>query len=360
MRIIEAMIACAILIFGIFATSYFSSVFTTEEGGDLEEAGQSVIHFLSNTDLIKQIIQNETNWDSKVRSLITTLLPPGTFYNMTLVSGLSGQFLADPICNMEELSTLNLDVVTLQQVVTVSLPLTRTVERNLDVIFIIDRAHSMREKEPGDEYSKYYYAHRAIAAFAEKLNATKDRVGIVSFSGNNNAFPNDNDATLDLPLTSNISQVDSTLNKIQTTWNRHDFGYAFKLAYDEFNDNGRSEATRAVIFLSDGVCNDPWFNEDGNEHAKHKFEIPCPVAQEYARNESRKVSELGVLIYTIGLGANTTCFDEPLLKEIQTNGYFYAPSGKDLMGIYDAIVKDLLFEVKYDIVILTLTLVKTG
>jgi len=95
-----------------------------------------------------------------------------------------------------------------------------------------------------------------------------------------------------------------------------------------------------MILLSDGVANRP-YNET--------------YAKEYARSQAEIAA--GVIIYTIGLG-DPSYFDEELLKEIQTNGYYYAPSAEDLTDIYLAIAEDLLFIVKYEIVVLTLTLVK--
>jgi len=50
--------------------------------------------------------------------------------------------------------------------------------------------------------------------------------------------------------------------------------------------------------------------------------------------------------------------NETLLKQIQTDGYFFAPSATDLDSIYQAIAEDLILEVKYDVVLITITLMK--
>ncbi len=354
MRVVEAMIACVILIIGISTTAYFSSVFTAEEGGEIEEAGQGVLCVLDNTDLIKQIIQNDVGWESKLKCLLETLLPPDTFYNLTLVSGLTGQPIAAVTNMIGQDPSLSLDAVSLQQITTISLPLARVEYRELDVILVIDRSGSMDDKEPGDQYSKFYYAKEAAMAFVGQLNASKDRVGIVSFAGDDDQY-SDDDATLDSPLTNNLEEVKTVINNLRIIGPvaRTNMGAGFAKANEEFMAHNRSGAICAVIFVSDGVANRPC-----PHYPMHTGDEPCPVAQQYARNESKKLSDNDVLIYTIGLGAETWRFDEQLLKDIQTSGYYYAPSGKDLMDIYMAIAQDLLFAVKYEIVVLTLTLVK--
>lgn len=358
MRVVEAMVACVILIVGLSTTAYFSSVFTAVEGGDLEEAGQGVLQVLSNTDLIKQVIQNEGGWESRLRSLLKTLLPPDTFYNLTLMSGLRGQPIAVITNTLGQGPPSSQNAVSLQRIITVSLPLARVEYRELDIILAIDRSGSMNDKEPGDDYSKFYYAKEAAKAFVDQLNASKDRVGLVSFSGDNDNYSYD-DATLESPLTNNFQEVKYKIGNL-TTWWRTNMGEPFIKASEEFMAYNRSSAIKVIILLSDGMANEPHFDEPSEMHANHYGSTPCPVAQQYARNESKKVSDRGVLIYTIGLGADTYRFDEQLLKEIQTDGYYYAPSGEDLMDIYMAIAQDILFEVRYEIVILTLTLVKAG
>jgi len=345
MRVVESMIACVILIIGLSTTAYFSSIFTTEEGGGLDEIGQNIFHVLDKTDLIKQIIQNEGDWESKLKTLLETLLPPDTFYNLTMVSGLTGQPIAGAITNMEgQVFSSSLDAVSLQRVVTISLPLARIEQMALDVILIIDRSGSMGQSEPGDQHNKIYYAKQAAKTFVDQMNASKDRVGLVSYSDG---------ATLDIGLTNNFQQVKSKIDNLSPNGYTN-MGDAVKKLNEEFFAHNRTGATLAMILLTDGVANRPC------PHSPQHVEETCPYAREYALNESGKAEDHSILIYTIGLGANARDFDEDLLKEMQTNGYYYAPSAKDLMNIYMAIAQDLLFAVKYEIVVLTLTLVKAG
>jgi len=364
MRIVEAMIASIIIIVGISTTSHFASVFTTKEGGDLEDDGQRVLSVLDNTDLISDIIDNEGNWKSKLRTLLETLLPIDTFYNLTMVSGLTGQPIGEPVTNAEgqDLSSSR-DAVSLQQVVTISMPPARIAQRELDVILAIDRSDSMNDTEPGRQHCKFYYVKEAAKAFVDQLDPTKDRVGLVSFSGDNDSY-SDDDATLEWPLTNDFQQVKSTIENL-TIGGRTNMGEAFVKADGEFMAQNRSSAVQAVIFLSDGMANEPHFEEALEIHANHTGDTPCPLAQQYARNESERVKYRGVIIYTIGLGAETTDFDEQLLIEIQTDeirtdGYYYAPLSEELTDIYRAIAEDLLLDVRYDFVVITLTLVKAG
>ena len=97
-----------------------------------------------------------------------------------------------------------------------------------------------------------------------------------------------------------------------------------------------------MILLSDGRANRP---------------IDEEYAREYALNKSKIAQEKGIRIYTIGLGAKDD-LDEELLKEIQTDGYYYSPSAEDLEEIYTAIAEDLIYEVEHDIVVIKVTLLK--
>ena len=80
-RIIEALIACMILVAGLSASIIFSSIYTVAKASELEEVGINVLHVLDNSGVIRKIIQNQGNWESEFKELMRTLLPPETFYN---------------------------------------------------------------------------------------------------------------------------------------------------------------------------------------------------------------------------------------------------------------------------------------
>jgi len=237
-------------------------------------------------------------------------------------------------------------VVTLRDVATVSFPTLKRDSQKIDVMLIIDRSGTMTQKEPGDKYSKIYYAKEAAKAFVDQLNMSKDRVGLASFA---------TDATLNMQLTNNSAQVKNAINALVASgWTN--MGGGIEKSNDEFNSSGRSDALFAMILLSDGCANRPCPHSP--QHS-----TTCPYAREYALNESDEAKNtLGVVSYTIGLGANTSDFDPELMKDIASSEflYYYAPSAEDLMDIYTVIIRDLSFRVAYDMVLLQLTLVRPG
>jgi len=354
MRVIEAMIACIILIMGIYVTSYFSNVYMVEGGSELKEIGKSVVKIFESQGLVKkvaQVIQGGNASDaeklrSELKSLVESLLPPETFYMLKISSEVTSRsFLS--LTNIAEENETFMDKISLQQMVTVSFPaiIIQYRESKIDVILIIDRSGSMNEKEPGDPYPKIYYAKEAAMTFVDLMNATRDRVGLVSFSDT---------ATLDCGLTSNFTLVKNKISRL-TTGGYTNMGEAVEKANNEFAVHNRTDAILAIVFLTDGLANRPC-----PHHPKHVY-TTCPYARSYVLNETRKAKDNGILIYTIGLGADTRSFDENLLREIQTNGYYYAPSGTKLKEIYGTIAKDLLtlaFSVDYDIITITLTLAR--
>jgi Mg-chelatase subunit ChlD len=121
----------------------------------------------------------------------------------------------------------------------------------------------------------------------------------------------------------------------------------------EFDTNGHSgsEIVWAMILLSDGKANRP---EGVN-------------ASQYALDQAataRTLEGKGVRIYTIGLGTpghGDEDIDEDLLKQIANDPtrYYHAPTADQLETIYLTIARDLLFQVKYDIIVIRLTLLGT-
>lgn len=341
MRIVEAMIACIILIIGILSTVYFSSVFSVEQSGAVTEYGENVLQVLDNTDLVKNVVLNATNSISDLRLLLQTLIPTGIYYNLTFVSGLSNNLIANVTNMVGQDTSVSRDVVSFTRVITVSLPLARVSQTPLDIVLIIDRSGSMSQSILGDPYSKLTSAKRAAKSFVDQLNSTGDRVGLVSYSDT---------ARTDSGLTNNFNLVKQKIDSLSANgYTNIGDGLAKMIA--EFSAHARSGAILATVLLTDGVANRPC------PHFPQHVET-CPNAADYALSQSSIAAGSGILIYTIGLGSSRTDFNEDLLMAMQTNGYFYAPSASDLMGIYDSIVQDLLYQTKYEIVVLTLTLAK--
>jgi Mg-chelatase subunit ChlD len=172
-----------------------------------------------------------------------------------------------------------------------------------------------------------------------KLNMTRDRVGLTSFS---------TDATLDCFLTNNTGTINNKINQL-TANGYTNIGGGISKANEEFVNHGRPDAIWVIILLSDGVANRP---------------SPEDYARQYAIDQAdcaKILNDKGVRIYTIGLGAPQD-LDEALLKEIafDESKYYHAPTAAELESIYIAISKDILLQVKYDIVIIQLNLWGSG
>ena len=106
-----------------------------------------------------------------------------------------------------------------------------------------------------------------------------------------------------------------------------------------------------MIILTDGKAN--WWDGDGT-HGHHNDEM---IAAEYAIEKADIAKSMGVKIFTIGLGASDY-LNETLLDTIQTDGYFKAPSAQDLDTIYQSIADRIMSEVKYDVVLIQVTVLK--
>ena len=338
MRIIEAMLACIILFAGITMVTQFSTYGVNHEA-ELNVVSEEVISTLDNTEAIERIIRNDENWLNELKAQIRTILPIETYYKLTIDSALTGESITS-ISDWPNEESEDLNKISITKIVPISLSESALELRKLDVVLIIDRSGSMDYKEPGDKYSKIYYARNAAKTFIDQLNASKDRVGLVSFSTT---------ASLDIELTSDFSSVK---NKIGRLWasGYTNIGDGIKKATDELVDKKRSDSILVEILLTDGVA-----NRSCNHRPQHSGET-CPYAKDYAFKQAQIAKENNIRLYSIGLGADTKAFNEDLLKDIQTNGYYYAPSAEDLQDIYLAIAQDLLLEIKYEIVIINLHL----
>jgi hypothetical protein len=116
-------------------------------------------------------------------------------------------------------------------------------------------------------------------------------------------------------------------------------------ANQQCNSLGRFNASWVLILLSDGVTN----------YYQGSYD---PVqSREYAVSQSNTSKNMGIRLYTIGLGDKDD-IDEELLIEMKTEEYFYAPTASQLDQIYQTIAEDLIYEVKYDIIQIQITLWK--
>jgi len=330
MRIIEALIACSLILFCHYFLSSSINIVSREEEPELHFLARNLMEVIGSEENLQLIMMGESS--SEVLSeLFKTMLPPGVFYNITIYSLTSGEILGNA-SNISGEEFKARSSVSLEGVYTFSYPIVLEKKIPIDVVLVIDRSGSMKDIIPGDEYSKIYYAKRAACNFIDNLNGSRDRVGFVSFGTISN---------VEVELTYDYEYVKMKIENLAPSgWTN--IGDAIADATSLFDNDGREDAIWAMILLSDGRANRP---------------IDEEYAREYALNKSKVAQEKGIRIYTIGLGAKDD-LDEELLKEIQTDGYYYSPSAEDLEEIYTAIAEDLIYEVEHDIVVIKVTLLK--
>ena len=330
MRIIEALIACSLILLCHYFLSSSINIVSREDEPELHFLARNLMEVIGGEENLQLIVMGESSSEA-LSELVKTMLPPGVFYNITIYSLTSGEMLGNA-SNISGGEFKARSSTSLEGVYTFSYPIVLERKIPIDVVLVIDRSGSMRWRIPGDEYSKMHYAKEAACTFIDALNASRDRVGLVSFATVSN---------VEVALTSDHDYVKHKINNLSPSgWTN--IGDAIADATALFDEDGRGEAIWAMILLSDGRANRP-INEE--------------YAREYALNKSRIAQEKGIRIYTIGLGAKDD-LDEELLREIQTDGYYYSPSAEDLEGIYKAIAEDLIYEVEHDIVVVKVTLLK--
>ena len=331
MRIIEAFIACGLILIGHTIVSRYTVSTHKVRDVELEAMGQNLLNTMEDHELFTGAMTGDDDWAASLKQLVEAILPPGVLYNISIDSLIEGGSLNETITNMgsdDDISSQ--DVATVQGTYTFSYPLVQMEDVLLDIIMVIDRSGSMNNPIQGDPHNKMYYAKEAASNFIDRLNSTTDRSGLASFA---------TESSLDASLTHDLDYVKQQVNGLSAGgWTN--IGGGISESNSDFEDNGRYNATWVMILLSDGKTNRP------------TNEI---IAREYALEQSQDAQDMGVWVYTIGLG-NKDDIDEELLKEIQTHGYFYAPSAGDLEDIYQAIAEDLIFEVKYDVVLIKITL----
>lgn len=201
--------------------------------------------------------------------------------------------------------------------------------KGIDIVMAIDVSASMlaRDLRP----NRLEALKKVAITFVNKR--PNDRIGIVVYAG---------ESFTQTPITSDKGIVKRTIERLQ--WGQLDGGTAIGMGLGSgVNRLKESKAkSKIIILLTDGV------NNSGN--------IDPRTATELAK-------ELGIKVYTIGIGTNGMAdfpwakdprtgqlqfrkqqveIDEALLKEIasETNGkYFRATNNKSLAEIYDEIDK---------------------
>jgi len=331
MRVIEAMIACILLIAGLSATTYLARVNVSVNESNIEETGENIFDLLCKSEVIQRIMEGGKFTESQLKTLISTLLPSDCIFTVSFGSSMTNGTLMDAT-NIVSGSFTSYNAFSGTGTFTISLPLSQVEYQPVDVMLVIDVSVSMKGE-------KLNSTKVAAKTFVDRLNMTRDRVGLVSFS---------TDATLRCSLTNNATTIKSQIDALNASGYTN-IGGGISIANEEFVNHGRSDAVWVMILLSDGKANRP---------------APDEYAREYAVNQSecsKTLKSKGVRIYTIGLGS-TSDIDVELLQQIafDESKYYYAPSADQLESIYIAISKDILLQVRYDIVIIQLNIIGAG
>jgi len=335
MRVLEAVLACGLLLMGHYVISHSRVSTYTTKSGNLESMGQNILNTLEDQELILSKKEEGDNWESSLKELVESMLPPDVVYDISIESLVTGESVAEDVTNLDPQSdTSYRSTTSVQGVYTFSYPLIQVEGVLLDIVLVIDRSGSMDYYIQGDNHNKIYYAKEAACNFIDRLNTTTDKVGLVSFSTY---------SEVDSNLTYSYETVKTEINRLDADgWT--DIGAGLHDANQQFDYNGRYNASWVIILLSDGETN----TYEGDPYEPE-------LSREYALNKSEEAHNMGIKIYTIGLGDKDD-IDEELLKEIKTEEYFYAPSASELEEIYQAIAEDLIYEVKYDILMIDITL----
>lgn len=338
MRVVEALLACIIIVTGFIVSAYFSNTYLGVIQGKLESTSINVASLLGSQVLLEKIEKQEGNWQQDLKSCLQSLLPANTYYTLKITSALQNKQIAQISNVYGENITSGMNTATARQVITVTLPMELNVSKALDVMLILDRSGSMGDTLTGDTHSKIYCLKVASKYFVDRLNMSTSKVGLSSFATT---------PSLDRQMTTDSASVKSAIDLLAANgWTC--MGGAIKLAAAEFMSHGRPETNWIAIVISDGVP-----NVDANG------QIGDQGGQQYAIQQAGNLSSLGASIYSIGLGSKAS-FNETLLKTIQTDGYYYSPSAQQLSSIYDLIIMDMIYKAKFDVLVLELTVMTPG
>ncbi len=218
----------------------------------------------------------------------------------------------------------------------------------IDVVLVIDKSWSMTSKD-GGTVTRIEAAKAAAKSFVGEMNPLRDKIGLVSYS---------TDASCDLPLTYDYSEVNSTIDGFGTvlyTGTRK----ALYLAIQEMiaNKSPNPDAVHAVILMSDGEYNyygDPLARGNGWDH---KYDWRSPQL-DYTRlgNEQRLstyAKDNNIRLYMISFSEDITN-ESSTWKTMDTladetgGKHYHADTAEELAGVYTDIAGSLKTEASVD------------
>ncbi|MBU7019062.1 MAG: VWA domain-containing protein [Theionarchaea archaeon] len=208
-----------------------------------------------------------------------------------------------------------------------------------DILLVLDISGSMRDS--GQYGTKLDDAKRSATEFLSRIEP-EFHIGLVTFESDVTI-----EASLRLDRTYLINEIDNMAAGGETS-----MGDAIVLAVDHLWSEGRGNADKYIVLMTDGISND---DKD------YTPERATPIA---VSND--------IIIYTVGFGSDARV---DVLQDIarETGGqYFYAASGSELKGYFGKIAEDIsrnpgyyygsrsLMVVAIFLIIFLPTIVKTG
>lgn len=193
-------------------------------------------------------------------------------------------------------------------------------QKTSDVMLAIDRSGSMSSdgKNPPEPMTS---VKNAALSFVSNLR-DGDRAGLVSYA----TFAS---SPVDQPLTASLVNVKSAIENVNI---RQEDGTQYTNISDALDKSAAEIANTAnimgskpaIILLTDGVATYP--------EKKGDDKYPANLARESAE----RIKEMGIEIFTIGLGKT---IDESFLIEIASgeDHYYRAPLSSDLVSVYSDI-----------------------
>ena len=185
----------------------------------------------------------------------------------------------------------------------------------IDIMLVLDNSGSMKKNDPN------FLVTEAIKEFISQKNENT-RVGIIIFDGK---------AQLKISLTvasfANREAILNSIKGINYTGQYTDFPAAIERAIYELKDNGREDALKSIIFMTDGIVDTGNVNRDLEKSKWLREDLAAAAAD----NE--------IKIFGI---AFTETADFQLIQSIsqQTEGeYFRALAAEDLQNVFQQINK---------------------
>lgn len=215
-------------------------------------------------------------------------------------------------------------------------------EAPVDVVLVIDRSGSMNER------TRLKDAKQAAINFAGKVLGTNgipgSRVSVVSFSGPQytNGYGNQNQANTDLNLTSNLSNVTSTINGISAVGGTNtEAGFIEgQSVIQGSTSNQNSNSNKVVIMFTDGLptaSNGNQYQETTNINHTH-IQRAIAAGKNIYENNIADVFTIGL---TTGMNYTENTLANSILTQAQNKGYYEAPSSSDLDQIFNDISTQL-------------------